>query len=139
VLSCRAEGPERRDRLGDPLPPGAVARLGTVRFRHGEYVKAAVFTADGKTLITGGADGVIRCWSVPSGREVRRLGGHRGWVACLALSPDGKTLASDGGPWDFSLRLWDLRTGRLLRVLETRTHGEGGFVAFRPDGKSLYG
>jgi WD40 repeat protein len=115
-----------------------VARLGTSRLRHGEYVRCALFTPDGRTLVTGGADGVIRCWQVPSGKAVRRLEGHTGWVRSLALSPDGKTLASGGGPWDFSLRLWDLPSGRELRCLEQLAHGEVGFVAFAPDGKTLY-
>jgi WD40 repeat protein len=112
--------------------------MGTVRFRHGEYVHGVLFSRDGKTLISCGADGVIRCWEVPSGRAVRRLEGHRGWVRSLALSPDGKTLASGGGWWDFSLRLWDLDSGKELACLEESQHGEIGFVAFAPDGRTLY-
>jgi WD40 repeat protein len=130
--------PARLDLYHDPLPEGAVARLGTVRLRHGEYVHCAVFSRDGKVLITGGADGVIRLWEVPTGKPLRQLEGHQGWVRCLALSPDGKTLASGGGWWDFSLRLWDVGTGKKLRCLDKKEHGEIGFVAFSPDGKALY-
>jgi WD40 repeat protein len=138
LLPGRAEQAGKADRHGDPLPVGAVARLGPARLRHGEYVRCALFAPDGKTLVTGGADGVIRCWEVPSGREVRRLQGHTGWVIALALSPDGRMLASGGGPWDCSLRLWDLGSGKKLRLLERKDQGDVAFLAFAPDGKTLY-
>src|SRR5713101_9815218 len=60
----------RTDRYGDPLPEGAIARLGTVRFRHGAYVLAMAFTADGKQLLSYSTNGV-RVWEVATGKELR--------------------------------------------------------------------
>ncbi len=68
LLSARADEP-RRDRFGDPLPPGAVARLGTVNAH--PNASAVHFTADGRTVVTTGK-GVVRHWDAESGR-VRRV------------------------------------------------------------------
>src|SRR5262245_57236736 len=42
----------RTDHYGDRLSPGAIRRLGTVRFRHGHPISEVRYSADGKTLIS---------------------------------------------------------------------------------------
>src|SRR5258708_14637404 len=44
------------DRNGDLLPPGALARLGSLRWRHGEPVLFVAFVQDGQAVLTGGQD-----------------------------------------------------------------------------------
>jgi hypothetical protein len=46
---------------------------------------------------------------------IRTLSGHGDWVAAVAVSPDSRHALSGSG--DRMLRLWDLRTGQLLRTL----------------------
>jgi WD40 repeat protein/beta-lactamase regulating signal transducer with metallopeptidase domain len=61
------------DAQGDPLPDGALARLGTTRLRHGADVTFVAFGPEGKTLITAGQDNTIRLWDLASRKEIRRF------------------------------------------------------------------
>ena len=65
------DGP-RTDFHGDPLPPGAVARLGTVRLRH-SHVDGLIFSKDGERLTSFSSDEkAVRVWDAASGKLVER-------------------------------------------------------------------
>ena len=70
--------------------------------------------ADGKRLFAAGADRTIRVVALPDGKVLQTLSGHDDWIYTLALSPDGKTLAS--GSWDGQVRLWEAEKGTPLRT-----------------------
>ena len=73
---------------------------------HTWTVYGLAFTADGRHLLSGGADRTTRLWHVETGREVLRAEWHAKWVTALAIAPDGMTAASasdDGG-----IVIWDL-------------------------------
>ncbi|HEY8504478.1 MAG TPA: sigma-70 family RNA polymerase sigma factor [Gemmataceae bacterium] len=61
-----------RDRFGDPLPEGAVARMGSLRLFHGRQASRVLFSPDGKQVLsdTRGSAGRIRLWEVTSGSEI---------------------------------------------------------------------
>jgi WD40 repeat protein len=129
------------DLYGDPLPDGAVARLGTVRLRPGNEVFSVIFTPDGKSLIfpdSGSASDAgrffIGIYDPATGARVRGFSGHRLGSEVLALSPDGKTLAGIGGA--HSVCLWDMAGGRLLHEFGASKGNLVG-LAFSPDGKTL--
>jgi WD40 repeat protein/beta-lactamase regulating signal transducer with metallopeptidase domain len=150
-----AAQPKAKDLHGDPLPVGATARLGTVRFRYA--ATAAAYSPDGKVLALGGADNQVRLLDAAIGKEVRRLRGHQprtftppvdrkspfdllvrsvgeGNVTTLAFSPDGKTLATGG--WDDMVRLWEVSSGKEVRRIVAH-QAMVARVAFSPDGKRL--
>ena len=62
---------QKVDANGDGLPIGALARLGTVRFRHNSTCLA--YSPDGKVLASGGGDNQIRLFDPATGKEIRRL------------------------------------------------------------------
>src|SRR5262249_39280480 len=86
--------PGRGDYYGDPLPPGAVARLGTVRLRH-LNVYGLEFSRDGKRLISLSAgDGTIRIWDVASGKLIERKPAPEGKPRPEKLLPGGAMVAA---------------------------------------------
>jgi WD40 repeat protein len=127
------KGPAPTDRFGDPLPDGAIARIGTVRFRHGRPVNAIAYSPDGRTLISGCDDHLVRLWDAASGKELRRFRGHSYRVVAVAFSPDGKAVASAAPGGDQTIRLWETATGKEL----WQTKGHALSLAFSPDGKVL--
>src|SRR5262249_8373806 len=99
------------DAQGDPLPAGAIARLGTVRLRHGYAIFDAALSPDGKLLASAGAGRGVCIWDAATGKELRSfLPKWNQHVHYIAFSPDGKLLAGSDGP----VHLWDVATGEEL-------------------------
>ncbi len=135
-----SEERSRVDASGDPLPPGAIARLGYMRLRHrgGVSFFSIAYSPDGKLLASGGPDGLVRLWDPSTGKEIRRIYAHQSGVFCVCFSGNSKLLAScgnDGIPGS-SARVWDVGTGK--RLFHTGPHNPHlQTVALSPDGKVL--
>jgi WD40 repeat protein len=92
----------RTDRYGDPLPEGAVARLGTRRFRAPGEIMSLAYTPDGKTIAVASHGGLF-LFDAASGKRLRQLSlPNAMWdrEMPLAFSPDGKRLARRTGKQD---------------------------------------
>ena len=58
------------DLAGDPLPPGAVARIGHTRYRLRGWHQQVFFSPDAKTVIAKGEQGVIRFFDADTGKDL---------------------------------------------------------------------
>lgn len=118
----------------EPLPPGAVSRMGTDALRHSHTVSALGFSGDGKRLISASWDKTARVWDVATGREICRFAGHKDGVSAAAISPDAALAAS--GDMNRTTVLWDARTGKEIhRVVDN--DNTVFWLRFSADGKRL--
>ncbi|MCE9584656.1 MAG: protein kinase [Planctomycetes bacterium] len=104
-------------------------------FLHEHNVTDGNISPDGRLVATAGADFTARIWEVATGAEVHCLTGHRSGVTVVEWSADGKRLlTAPGNPYDPRIqpfqpagcvdaapRIWDVATGKCLRVLRGHT------------------
>jgi WD40 repeat protein len=79
----------RLDAFGDPLPTGALVRLGTQRLRPGGIVTSLVFTFDGKRLVSANTDTGVQVWNAADGKLLHAAAGPWEDVEYVSLSGDG--------------------------------------------------
>jgi WD40 repeat protein len=105
---------------------------------HQSYVTGLALA--GKIAVSGGYDGRLIWWDIETRKQIRAVSAHTKWIRKVAISPDGKTIASVAD--DMVCRLWNITDGKLLH--ELRGHHERTphhfpsmlFVCtFSPDGR----
>jgi RNA polymerase sigma factor (sigma-70 family) len=133
------------DAQGDPLPPGALVRLGTIRYRFANV--GAAFLPDGKTVVSVEQDRAIKLWDARTGRLVREIDTSPFFIGTargFALSADGQRLAvngwiHEGRPGSHSAaRVFDLATGKDLQTVERPARDGVNALTLTPDGKLLF-
>jgi WD40 repeat protein len=100
-----------------------------------DTLTTAVFTPDGGSLITAGTGGLLEIRDPDTGRVWERFGRHTSAIRKVAISPDGRTLATITVD-DSVVRLWDLPSRKLAAVL-TGHAAAPNEVVFSRDGKLL--
>ena len=105
---------------------------GPSRHLYPDRIYTLAVSPDGATLAVAGKAATIRVFDLPTGRLLSTLEGHAHAVESLDFSPDGKRLASAGGP---TVRLWDTATWKGAPHIH---HAPDMLcVRFSPDGKLL--
>lgn len=104
------------------------------RSGHTAAVRRAVFSPDGKTMISVSEDLSVMVWDFATRKLLKTLSGHTGSVNSVAFSPDGKWFAT--GSSDKTVRVWDAE--KLEKITDLTAHrSEVRAVAFSPNGKWL--
>jgi WD40 repeat protein len=108
--------------------------------QHSGGVTWVTFSKDGQTLVSSSAnpDGTIKLWDVNTYKLKTSLKSND-WIVVsvwsIALSPDGKTLAS-AHHTDSTVKIWDLTTQTMQRTLRGHIWAVHS-VAFSPDGQTV--
>ena len=83
---------------------------------HTNLVKSICFSADGRSVLSGGELNTLKLWSVETGECLQIFRGHAEEVKCVGISGDSKYAIS--ASWDKTLKLWDVDQGTCLRSFQ---------------------
>lgn len=92
-------GPPAVDRFGDPLPEGAIARLGTIRYRVGAGATIAAVAKDGSVVACSSASPAVIRLNPETGQILEHRGYPSHEIRSIGLSSDGEIfiLAKNSG------------------------------------------
>jgi WD40 repeat protein len=103
---------------------------------HDGEVLCAAWSRDGRLIASGGQDNAVRLWDAATGKQSRTLSVTSSVVNSLAISPDGKRLASGNGDGAGAIKLWELTTGKGLSTIDSESP-RVKTVVFDAGGKTL--
>jgi WD40 repeat protein len=105
-------------------------------FGHGSFVYSAVFSPDGKQVLSSARDSTARIWNLESSRELHQFTGV-GFLQPAIFGPDARTiLAIENTNAPFRARLWAVSSG--LEVARLEGHeGRIETAQFSGDGSAI--
>ncbi|MEP7106991.1 MAG: caspase family protein [Ferruginibacter sp.] len=109
--------------------PGLVLPVG-----HTSSVSSAVFSNDGKYIVTASWDNTAKIWQATDGRLLYELKGHSGSVTSAIFSADGRYIVTTSK--DSTAKLWSSPDGKMLHEMKGHTNWVSG-AAFSPNGKYI--
>ena len=82
---------------------------------HTQAVWGAIHLSGGQRIITCSEDGSLRLWNLENKLQIGKdWQDGNGAVKTIASSPDGKTVVSGSGYSDIAVKLWDIKTGKVV-------------------------
>ncbi|NEO52294.1 MAG: PQQ-binding-like beta-propeller repeat protein [Okeania sp. SIO3B5] len=130
-LRMAASGGPRFIRLWNAEQGQLLRNLSIPNTNNNGGIEAIAFSEDGQTIAHAmKGESKVLVWDVETWKVRYTLEKHSQAIKAIAISPDGKILASSSE--DGNINLWDLGTGKLLRSIK----GDGAIV-FSPDSKQL--
>jgi WD40 repeat protein/tRNA A-37 threonylcarbamoyl transferase component Bud32 len=124
--------PTSRPPMPPPPPPRMVSNSSGNRSGGGEPISTA------QTAVNSSTSGPFS--TIPANIELSNQGclytlnAHTSWVTCVAMSPNGKVMASSS--LDDTVKVWKLSTGELVRTLNGHSRAVNA-IAIRPDGEFI--
>ncbi len=122
--------------VGDPTVRVWNAQTGELRHTFGEdagTVRALDFSVAAAALLIGWEGGLVRVIDLATERVLLQFIVPAGFLGAATFSPDGQFILTGDNFPEYNARLWDARTGELLRVLPGHTAPVNA-VAFNPRG-----
>jgi WD40 repeat protein len=110
---------------------GEIMRFEPSVYLENDPILTCRFAPDGGRVLTTGLSSRFFIWDLEEKRELQ-ISGHAGTVNSCAFDPDGRKIVSCSG--DGTLRLWEARTGGMVRVFADHP-GSIQTCSFGPDGR----
>jgi WD40 repeat protein len=100
---------------------------------------ALAVTRDGKRILSGGPDNVLRVWDVETQQSIAKWGGHDAAIRCAVASPDNRLVASGNSEGRIVITEMkeDEQTKQHASGIKTARCGCVNSVCFSPDGTKL--
>jgi len=101
---------------------------------HTQIVTTIRMSPDGKYMLSGSFDGMVKLWDIATGLQVQKFRGHSARIHAVNFDKTGDLIVT--GSDDNTAKLWDAKTGQVIRTF-TGHNGTVSSVQISPDGKFL--
>ncbi|MEP7265579.1 MAG: WD40 repeat domain-containing protein [Bacteroidota bacterium] len=104
------------------------------QFAETVWTDEAMFTQDGKYIISANHANNVKVWDIATGNIVKTFAGHEDWVYAFRMTNDQSKLIT--ASFDKTIKIWDFESGKQLSTLQGHTDGIYQ-LALTPDNKTL--